>query len=78
MKTAKQEAKFEKGDTIIYQYTHWLNSRSFTTITKKGEFLRYVNSKNKTLYPNYIVKLEGNKNNSTVGENTLRLASHIY
>lgn len=55
------------GDKIYYQYTHHLNSRSVTEITKEGIFIRWV----KTGSPRKnsqtaIVHLNGNKLQSKI------------
>ena len=75
--TNDEKTWFGKGDKIIYQYTHHLNSRSTTKITKNGVFIRVVKLKRNSVYdwePNrkVVVKLEGNKKESTVWESQIR------
>ena len=61
---------FKKGDKIVYSYTHHLNSKSRTIITKVGVFVRTL----KDGLSNYIViKLDANKNNSIVHKNKVSL-----
>lgn len=62
----------EQGDLIIYQYTHWLNSRSKTVISKEGYFIRYVTKRNGKI-DKCLVMLNGNKNPSKVWINEVHL-----
>lgn len=76
MKEATDKISFEKGDKIIYQYTHHLNSRSTTQIIKEGIYLRVVKRRGRNPYeftPNrkVVVKLNGNKKESTVWESEI-------
>jgi len=73
----EEKTWFKKGDKIIYQYDHWLNSRSKTTITKTGVFIRFVKKRGSSPYewqPNkrVVVQLDGNKNTSTIWESEMR------
>jgi hypothetical protein len=75
--STEEKTWFEKGDKIIYQYTHHLNSRSTTEIAKEGVFVRVVKRKGRSPYdwqPNrkVVVMLKGNKNESTVWESEIR------
>jgi len=72
---AKQIADFVNtplpGDKVLWQYDHWVG-RGYTSITKKGKFIREVVSKKRS--PSYchsfvkycMVHFEGNKNPSKV------------
>lgn len=61
---------FDKGDRIEYSYQHSLNSKSKTTITKHGVFVRKVKRKGSTFEfdpnPKVVIKLDCNKRPSTV------------
>lgn len=57
------EINFNKGDIVKWTYTHWVNRKSCTTITKTGTFLRYQKSKNNN-GTKAVIKIDGNKRNS--------------
>ena len=64
---------FEKGDKIIY---HRL-SKNKTTIAKTGVFIRFVKKRGLSPYDwqankRAVVKLDGNKNTSTIWESEMR------
>ena len=58
------------GDSVLWQYTHHLNSRQTTEIVKEGVLLRIATKRKKYTadYPSKIgvVKFTGNKTNSRV------------
>lgn len=66
----------EIGDTVLWQYTHHLNSRSTTQIVKEGILIARTTKRKKNPYEwtTYIgiVKFKGNKNNSRVAWEELR------
>lgn len=59
---------FEKGDKVIYQYTHWLNGKSSTQIAKEATFIRKVKQPvyGASLNPKVVIQCKGNKTTSTV------------
>jgi len=67
---------FDEGDKILYQYTHHLNSRSTTEIVKEGIFIRRVKRKGSVydwdVNQKCVVKLNGNKNTSTIRMTEIR------
>lgn len=76
METTKEEQRiwFEKGDKVIYQYTHWLNSRSSTQIAKEAIFIRKVKKPvyNSGLDTRVVIQVKGNKTTSTVNISEIR------
>lgn len=57
------ETEIKENDRILWTYTHWLNSRSSTRITKHGIFLRLLSGKTHKKYgDNYaVVHFDNNK-----------------
>lgn len=75
--STEEKTWFEKGDKILYQYTHHLNSRSSVERVKEGVFIRKVKSKRHSPYdwqpnPKVVIMLDGNKNPSTVRLSEIR------
>jgi len=68
--------KFEKGDTIAYEYTHWLNKKSSTQIIKYGIFIRKIKSKTGwSPNPKIAIMINGNKSESIVFMSQITLIS---
>lgn len=64
------------GDSVEWTYKHWLNSKQFTFVTKSAIFIRYVRPIKKftadwNATKKAVIKVDGNKNNSTVSVNEL-------
>lgn len=57
---------FNKGDKIEWTYEHWLNSKSYTHITKVGIFIKVRKSGTHAK-----VHFEGNKNSSIIPLNEI-------
>lgn len=72
--TAQDDSYFEKGDRIIYQYVHHLNSKSSTTISKNATFIRWTKAKPFEWHPNQkaIIQVDGNKTTSTVYQSQIK------
>jgi hypothetical protein len=69
------EKQFEKGDRILYQFTHWMNSKSSTQRVKSGVFLRKVKvSPFNTEWgnPRVVIQIDENKNTSIVRLSQIR------
>lgn len=58
---------------VEYTYTHHLNRRSSTQITKRGIVVRAIRDKKGLQRPTgyYLVKLNGNKNPSRIHESKI-------
>ena len=63
---------FRKDDCVLWTYKHYLNSKAYTLITKKGKFIRRIKSKRVDggaswdEYEYCLVHFRGNKNPSRV------------
>jgi len=70
-------SEMKKGQRVTWSYKHWLNSKSFTVITKTGTFLREGSSQRKVDVMSWperfaIVHFDGNKNSSRVKLNEIK------
>ena len=68
-KYMKEKRTFREGDKIKWTYKHYLNSKSYTLITKVGKYIRKIatpicNQDDK--YEYCLVHFEGNKHPSRV------------
>jgi hypothetical protein len=65
---------FSPGDKVEYTYTHHLNHRSSTQITKVGVFIRHPKKKPfpPTITTIGIVRFKGNKGNTRVALTKLK------
>lgn len=66
---------FFSGAKVIYQYYHFLNSKSVTIISKQGIIIRSIRSQKGLQRPTgfYLVQIQGNKCPSRIHESLLRL-----
>lgn len=63
------KAKIKPGDNVKWTYKHYLNSKSFTYITKKGIVVDVTGAVKNVRYVSgsvAIVQFEGNKTKSKV------------
>lgn len=74
----EKDRPFKKDDKVIYQYTHWYNSRSCADIAKDATYIRKVkvgiNSKHIHNWadPKVVIQVKGNKATSTVRLSEIR------
>lgn len=67
------ENVFFPGHEVEFTYTHWLNSKSSTKITRRGKLFRQVRQKQGTHLPTgyWMIKFPGNKGLTKVHESRL-------
>jgi len=71
-KYLKQKNTFHRGDIVLWEYEHHLNSKSSVIRTKKGKFIRRIKSVKRDggcirdYYKYCLVHFRGNKNPSRI------------
>lgn len=63
------------GTRVSFTYTHHLNSRSTTQITKLGTVVRTIKHRNKLYAQQVAVLFDGNKTESIVQMDSIEIAS---
>lgn len=66
----------KEGDLVEWQYKHWLNSKSYTIIAKRGILLEFVSKVKNVRHvagSHTKVHFEGNKHPSIVSTKELKL-----